>query len=67
MNTYEVKTFDLLNAVAKFNRTYSKYVNSGYTDDYARIRCNAIESTLYALGMPIAINGCGRMYIKEAE
>ena len=65
MCTYEVKTFDLLNAVAKFNRTYSQYVNSGYTDDYARIRCNAIESTLHALGLPVAINGCGRMYIKE--
>lgn len=67
MNTYEVKTFELLNAVDKFNRTYSKYVNSGYTDDYARIRCNAIESTLNMLGLPVAINGCGRMYIKEAE
>ena len=65
MATYEVKTFDLLNAVAKFNRTYSQYVNSGYTDDYARVRCNAIEATLNALCMPVAINGCGRMYIKE--
>lgn len=67
MNTYEVKTFDLLNAVDKFNRTYSKYVNSGYIDDYARVRCNAIESALHTLGLPVAINGCGRMYIKEAE
>lgn len=67
METYEVKTFDLLNAVAKFNRTYSKYVNSGYTDDYARVRCNAIEATLNALGMPVAINGHGRMYIEEVN
>lgn len=65
MNAYEVKIFDLLNAVAKFNRTYSQYVNSGYTDDYARVRCNAIEATLHALGMPVAVNGHGRMYIKE--
>ena len=65
MKNYEVKTFDLQNAVAKFNRSYNNYVCSGYTDDYARVRCNAIEATLNALGMPVAINGCGRMYIKE--
>lgn len=67
MNTYEVNTFVLRKAVAKFNRSYSQYVNSGYTDDYARVRCNAIEATLHALGMPVAVNGCGRMYIKEAN
>lgn len=67
MATYEVKTFDLRNAVAKFNRAYSQYVNSGYTDDYARVRSNAIEATLRALDLPVAVNGCGRMYIEEAE
>ena len=67
METYEVKTFDLLNAVAKFNRAYSQYVNSGYTDDYARVRCNTIEGVLHTLGLPVAVNGIGRMYIKEAN
>lgn len=65
MCTYEVKTFDLQNAVAKFNRSYNNYVCSGYTDDYERVRCNAIEATLHALGLPVAVNGIGRMYIKE--
>lgn len=67
MKTHEIKNFDLQNAVAKFNRSYNNYVNSGYTDDYARVRCNAIEATLHALDLPVAINGHGRMYIKEAN
>lgn len=67
MKTHEIKNFDLLNAVAKFNRTYNKYVNSGFTDEYARDRCNAIEATLHALDLPVAINGNGRMHIKEAN
>ena len=65
METYEVKTFDLLNAVAKFNRTYSQYVDSGYTDENALVRWNAIEGVLLSLDLPVAINGHGRMYIKE--
>lgn len=67
MATYEIKNFDLQNAVAKFNRSYNNYVCSGYTDDFERVRCNAIEATLHALGLPVAVNGIGRMYIKEAN
>lgn len=67
MATYEVKTFDLQNAVAKFNRSYNNYVCSGYTDDYERVRCNAIEATLHALDLPVVVNGIGRMYIKREQ
>lgn len=67
MKTYEIKSIDLQSAVSNFNHFYNLYVNSGYTDDYARVRCNTIEGVLHTLGLPVAVNGIGRMYIKEAN
>ena len=41
--------------------------NNEYRNVHETAYLNAIEATLRALGLPVAINGCGRMYIEEAE
>lgn len=54
--------------VEKFNCYYAEWEESGFSNKYVLGKCNAVEALAYALDMPVAINGCGYMYIvKDGE